>query len=111
MIVKYTGNADFQVFSAADFKKADLEQNQLKFAKGEPKKVKDEVGQALTSEDGIFGDFSFEEVTDDGEAADNSEADGPDAEDAPTGEGVTPQQGVESTSSTRTAKKAAATPR
>lgn len=63
MKVKYTGTSDFQEFGAADFKKADIEQGKLRFAQGEPKEVSDEVGQALISSEGIFGDHSFEEVS------------------------------------------------
>lgn len=67
MKVAYTGISDAQEFGAEDFKKADLEQRKLRFPKGEPVEVDDAVGQALIAKDGIFGDFSFEEVTEDNE--------------------------------------------
>lgn len=64
MKVAYTGSADFQEFSHQDFAKADLDQNKLSFPNGEAIEVDDAVGEALISDEGIFGAFSFEEVTD-----------------------------------------------
>lgn len=59
--VVYTGTADFQEFSAADFQKADIEdQKKVVFAKGEAVEVSDAAAEALTSNEGIFGGHSFE---------------------------------------------------
>ena len=67
--VIYTGTADFQEFSKADFEKAGVEdQNKVRFAKGEPTEVSDSAAEALlaTKEDeSIFFDHSFEAADDD----------------------------------------------
>jgi hypothetical protein len=106
MIVKYTGTSDFQGFDSKDFDKAGVDGKKVLFAQGEPKEVSDEVGQALIAKDGIFGDFSFEEVKD----SDDAEADGSDSQDAPKGEALTesstPQIGTDATRGTTAAKKA-----
>lgn len=65
MKVKYTGYADFQVFSAPDFAKAGVEGKKTTFPKGEPVEVSEEVGQALTSDEGIFANYQFKEVDED----------------------------------------------
>jgi hypothetical protein len=60
MNIAYTGSADFQEFSKNDFEKAGIEDAKaMRFAKGQPAEVPDEVGEALTSKEGIFGDHSF----------------------------------------------------
>lgn len=65
MIIAYTGTADFQEFSKADFKKAGIEDAKaLRFAQGEPVEVDDELGEALTDSEGIFGDHSFTNLDD-----------------------------------------------
>lgn len=68
MKVKYTGTSDFQVFNKSDFQRAGVEdQGKVTFAKDEPTEVTDSAGTALLStdsEESIFHDFSFEEVTD-----------------------------------------------
>lgn len=91
MKVQYTGNADFQEFSAADFKKAEVDdQHKVRFAKGEPTEVSDAAGEALISEEGIFGQHSFEKVEDEGEAKSESNDVNEDVnlvEDAPAEEG------------------------
>lgn len=68
MKVQYNGPSDFQEFDAADLKKSGVEGfRKTSFAKGVPVEVDDEVGAVLVSKDDeIFGDFNFEEVTDDG---------------------------------------------
>lgn len=72
MKVKYTGKSDFQEFSAADFKKAEVDdQNKVSFPKGEAVEVSDAAGEALTSKEGIFGQHSFEQVED--EASDEGQ--------------------------------------
>lgn len=71
--VTYTGSSDFQIFSAADFEKADVkDQNKVTFAKGVPTEVSKSAAKALVSDDGIFGPYSFEEA----EQGKGSEADG-----------------------------------
>lgn len=68
MKLKYTGTADFQEFSAADFKKAGVDDaRKVRFARGEATEVDDAVGEALVSKEGVFGDFKFEAVEDDEE--------------------------------------------
>ena len=110
MNVKYTGTSDFQEFSAADFKKAGVEGKKTSFPQGESVEVDDSVGQALIAKDGIFGDFSFEEVNDEEEQADDSGSNGSDAEDAAEGSAMTDsgslQQDLDTPSTPRTAKKA-----
>lgn len=60
MDVIYTGTSDFQEFDPEDFKKAGIDQDKkVRFPRGEPREVSDEVGRALISEEGIFGDFPF----------------------------------------------------
>lgn len=90
MKVKYTGTSDFQSFSKADFEKAEVDQNKLTFERGVPVEVPDEVGQALVSKEGVFGDFSFEEADDEeGEPRSSSDQEvTPDeSSDAPTDTG------------------------
>ena len=68
MQVKYTGKSDFQEFSAADFKKAEVDdQNKVSFPKGEAVEVSDAAGEALISKEGVFGQHSFEQVEDEAE--------------------------------------------
>jgi hypothetical protein len=74
--VIYDGPSDFQEFSAADFKKADVEGKKVKFAQGEPTEVPDEVAQALLSEEGIFGDFKFSASEEDDEEIVDDEGEG-----------------------------------
>lgn len=99
MKVKYTGTADFQEFSAADFKKAGVEGKKVSFPRGEAVEVSDEVGQALVSDEGLFGGHSFEEVNDEEEQADDGEANRADAGSEDAGqemtESGTPQQGTD----------------
>lgn len=89
--VVYDGMADYQVFSKADFSKADVEQNQLKFKKGEVTEVEDSVADALLSSDGVFGGFNFREPKD-GDEGHEVEA---------TDTGATPQQDVDEPRPTR----------
>jgi hypothetical protein len=63
--VRYTGPANFQEFGKADFAKADVDQGKLVFPQGESVEVSQEVHDALTAKDGIFGDFSFESANED----------------------------------------------
>jgi membrane protein involved in colicin uptake len=76
--ITYDGPSNFQEFSAADFNKADIEQNKLVFERGVPKEVSDEVAQALTSTDPekspIFHDFAFSMADDEEEADDEAKA-------------------------------------
>lgn len=65
MKVKYTGDSDFQIFDAADFKKAELEGRKTVFAKDQSIEVDDAIGDALTSDEGLFGPYSFEKVEED----------------------------------------------
>lgn len=94
MKVSYTGTSDFQEFSAADFKKAGVEgQNKVSFPKGVPTKVSDEAGQALISDEGVFGRHSFEQVDEaDEEETTDADADSSAGVDADG----TPQTGVSS---------------
>ena len=62
MKVKYTGTSDFQEFSSADFKRAEIEAKKTSFPRGVEVEVPDEVGQALISDEGLFGGHSFEQV-------------------------------------------------
>lgn len=62
MKVIYTGTADLQLFSKADFAKAGVEHKATQFPHGEPVEVSDEVGQLLTSDDGVFGLHLFKEA-------------------------------------------------
>lgn len=59
--IVYDGTADFQEFSSADFKKADVDQDKLVFPRGKAVAVEDGVADALLSKDGIFGDHKFRE--------------------------------------------------
>lgn len=72
MKVKYTGDSDAQTFDAADFKKGEVEGKKTRFPKDEVVEVSDEVGQALTGNEGIFGPYSFEEVTEDEDTSTDS---------------------------------------
>lgn len=67
MKVQYDGSSDFREFSAADFTKAGVEAKKISFAKGEAVEVSEEVGAALTSKEGIFGEEVFSEVREDEE--------------------------------------------
>lgn len=120
MKVKYTGTADVQEFGAADFSKANVEGKKTSFPRGKAVEVSDEVGALLTGKDDpIFGDYSFEEVNDDGDDSSEREAGSePGAGSDEAGaddEGVTPATGDSGGTSgpsstgrgTSTAKKAA----
>jgi hypothetical protein len=73
--VTYTGTADFQEFSAADFKKAGVEdQNKVRFANGESTEVSESAAEALTAEDGLFGGHSFELSQEDDESNEGTKA-------------------------------------
>jgi len=78
MIVMYKGPSDFQEFSAADLKKAGIEDGKkVRFANGEPTEVDDAVGQKLVStdpEDNILHDYNFVEVDEDGEEVKQSKS-------------------------------------
>ena len=74
MRIVYAGTADFKEFSAADFKKAGLEdQKKIVFQPGVVVEVSDEVGQALIADEGLFATDSFQEVADDEEGVDPRE--------------------------------------
>lgn len=63
MDVIYMGTADFQEFGPEDFQKANIEQDKrVRFPRGEAREVSDEVGTALVSDEGVFGDFEFVEA-------------------------------------------------
>lgn len=62
MKVIYTGTADLQLFSKADFAKAGVEHKATQFPHGEPVEVSDEVGQLLIADDGVFGLHLFKEA-------------------------------------------------
>lgn len=66
MRVQYTGPSNSQEFSKADFKKAELDQDDTVFPKNTAVQVPEKVGAALVSGDAeespIFFDFDFEEV-------------------------------------------------
>ena len=60
MKVIYTGKADFQEFSAEDFKKGGVEdQRKVSFPNGVPIEVSEAAGKALTSDEGLFAQDSF----------------------------------------------------
>lgn len=66
MFIKYTGTADFKVYTAADFKKAGLDgAKKITFSRDEPTEVDDAVGELLTSKEGLLGPEFFEEVDED----------------------------------------------
>jgi hypothetical protein len=65
MRVKYTGTSDVQEFDASDLKKAGVEGfRKTSFPQGVAVEVSDEVGELLTSKEGLFGDYAFSEVAD-----------------------------------------------
>lgn len=59
MKIIYTGSADTKSYSSADLKKAGLDHAKLTFSPGEVVEVPDAVGQALTSDRGLFASDSF----------------------------------------------------
>lgn len=63
--VVYTGTSDAQEFAPYDFKKAGIEdvEETLHFRQGQPTEVNQLVAEALTAEDGVFGDFPFRMAT------------------------------------------------
>lgn len=63
MMVVYTGTSDVRGFSAEDFDSAGVESDSLTFEQGVPQEVEDEVAEALISEEGVFGEESFEEYS------------------------------------------------
>lgn len=99
MKVVYTGTSDVQQFGADDFKKADIDgQKKLTFNRGEAVEVSDEVGQALVSKEGIFGDYSFEEADEDDEESSSKSSKKASAQKPATDSGTT--QLVDSTPGT-----------
>lgn len=72
--IEYTGTADFKEYTAADFKKADIEGKKVVFQPGVPVEVDDEIADALTSNEGLFGEELFKEVeAENAEEADSSQ--------------------------------------
>lgn len=84
MRVQYDGTSDTQIFDASDMAKAGIEDSGFKkteFHRGVPTEVPDEVGQALISKEGLFGDYKFKEVNDDGEDDGTESASGDESSD------------------------------
>lgn len=128
MNVIYTGPSDAYELGPEDFAKAGVEVNEtLRFVKGEPVEVSDEVAAVLVHDQGLFGDFPFEqeqELTEDqlsllDELDNPTETNYPDSPDGlqPISgggpvegdgtDGASKTQGTEpETTSTKTAKKA-----
>lgn len=71
-LVQYSGTSDVQEFSKADFAKAGVEQNMLRFRRGEAVEVPSAVADALLSPNGVFGGYSFDEMELVEEASDNA---------------------------------------
>lgn len=73
--IAYTGTSDFQTFGKADFAKAGVEDGKkITFARHEPTEVDDDIAQVLLDREGLFGGYSFTDVTEEGEDENTEEA-------------------------------------
>lgn len=111
MKITYDGPSDFQEFSKADFRAAEVaDQKDLRFAKGVETEVPDSIGKALTSNDGLFGGHAFSQVEEpEGVEADSEEVEADSDEIISQGEPATPATGASTGrgTSTRSARRGA----
>lgn len=68
--IVYNGPSNVQEFSAADFKKEDVDARKVSFTRGEPTEVDDEVASLLLEGRGVFEGFDFAEADDPESASD-----------------------------------------
>lgn len=62
-LVEYYGTADFKEYTAADFKKAGIENaKKVVFQPATPIELPAEVADALVSKEGLFGEELFKEI-------------------------------------------------